>query len=66
MKAFLAYSGNTVRRGYGRCPFVSIQVEPETEEEKAILRMLYCGQRRVDVWESGNISITTEMPRGKN
>jgi hypothetical protein len=66
MKANIEWSGNNQRRGYGRMPEVHISIEPESEAEKAVLRMAYSGKRRLDVWESGNAEIVITMPRGKN
>ena len=66
MKAAITYSGNIERRGYGRMPTVRISVEPETEAEKAVLRMAYSGKRTVFIWESGNAEIKIQMPRGRN
>ena len=66
MKAQVEYSDNVERKGYGRIPVVSIALQPESEEERAILRMAYSGKRKVNIWGSGNATIEITMPRGKN
>lgn len=66
MKAKVSYSGNQKTRGNARRPFATIAIEPETEEEYAVLRMASCGQRRVYIYESGNAEIHILMPRAHN
>ena len=66
MKAKVSYSGNQKSRGSTRRPFVTIAVEPETEEESAVLRMASVGKRRVYIYESGNAEIHVLMPRAHN
>ena len=66
MKAKLSYSALVARGGQPKHGIVSILIDADTEEEKAILRMAYSGIREVSIYESGNAEITIRMPRGKN
>ncbi len=66
MKAQLDWSGNRERKGYGRNPVVHIRVDPETDEERAILRMTFSGTRTVVIYRDGTVIIEVVMPRGKN
>jgi hypothetical protein len=66
MKAEIKSSGNREMRGYGRSPYVNIELTPENELERAVLRMAYSGKRELHIWSSGDATIEITMPRGKN
>ena len=66
MNAEVGYSGNRERKGYGRNPVVNINLIPENDLEKAIMRMAYSGKRKVMIWNEGTATIQITMPRGSN
>lgn len=66
MKAILTGSGMIQRQGQGNRPWVEIDIQAETEEEKAILRLASVGTVHYNVWSTGNASVKFRLPRVKS
>lgn len=63
MKASIACSGKTERRGQGSRPWFEISLKPETAEERALLHVAAAGLCKYRVWDDASAEIQFVFPR---
>jgi hypothetical protein len=63
VKASIACSGRIERRGQGSRPWFEINLEPETAEERALLRVAQAGLCKYRVWDQASAEIQFVFPR---